>query len=123
MMKWNDSLCILSSMLTVPKIECDELDTIIRATESHGHGGLVDSHPDGRVGLIGLQQPGRNLQVSRLGEEAVQLIHQEDVLVICLLPDQHHQLVVVNLETLDKVESSGGSQKTVLDNLAGETVD
>ena len=68
--------------------------------------------------LTNVQYPGANVQVRTLGEETVQLEHQDDDPTAWLLPHHHHHLVGVDLETGETVEDSGDSQLTVLDDPA-----
>ena len=87
--------------------------------------GLVREDPVGAGGgeaeavmLTKQEHPGTNLLVSRLGEDAVQVEHQQDVLNPWMLPGQHRQLVGVDLQSTDR-DGSGGSEDPVLDELPG----
>ena len=76
--------------------------------------------------LANLERPLRDVLVSCLGEEWIELEHQKEPPIDRLLPGrkQHHKLVGVGVyfETVDS--SREDSQNSVLDNLAGDqTVD
>ena len=70
-----------TSILAVPKVKGDELDSVLPIVllQPSSDGGVVEVDPSDKAWLANLEPPGYNLLVSGLGEETVQLIHQQDV--------------------------------------------